>query len=211
MAQLSVESLLNSCITANGHRCPGQILGVRMSLRALSMIGIDDPKGDDRKSIMVFVEIDRCATDAIQYVTGCTIGKRTLKLLDHGKMAATFINLRSSVAVRILAREEARELAKKYFPEIDDKYRAQTEAYKIMSDDELFEAEYVTVDLPDSQKLPRESSVKVQCQQCGEYVQDHKEVCVEGKILCKACANGTYYRAIRLAGAATFSSSAKTF
>ena len=190
--QLLLENLLASCMATNGHRCPGQILGIRMATLALRMIGIEDPKGKDRKSLMALVEIDRCATDAIQYVTGCTIGKRTLRVFDYGKMAATFINLRTNVAVRVVAKEETRELAKKYFPDIKDKYLAQTEAYKIMGDNELFETESVTVNFPYNGMPPRES-FRIPCDRCGEYIQDRKEVRIKGRALCKACTEGAYY------------------
>ena len=75
---------------AHGHLCAGQILGVRMALCGLRQLGIDDPTGVDRKRLVTFVEIDRCATDAICVVTGCRLGKRALKFRDFGKMAATF-------------------------------------------------------------------------------------------------------------------------
>ena len=97
------EKLLKESIKIHGHLCPGQVLGVRMSMLGLREIGIEDPKGKDKKNIIVFVEIDRCATDAIQSVTGCSLGKRSLKFLDYGKMAATFLNLKTGNAVRILA------------------------------------------------------------------------------------------------------------
>jgi formylmethanofuran dehydrogenase subunit E len=95
------ESLLEESVRAHGHLCPGQVLGVRMSMLGLDKAGITDPKGKDRKSLIVFVEMDRCATDAVRSVTGCTLGKRTLKFMDYGKMAATFLNLRTGMAVRV--------------------------------------------------------------------------------------------------------------
>src|SRR3990172_283419 len=119
------ESLLRESARIHGHLCPGQVLGVKMSMLGLREAGISDPKGKDRKSIIVFVEMDRCATDAVQSVTGCSLGHRTMKFMDYGKMAATFLNLKTGKAVRITAREESRDKAKEYFPEIEDKYRAQ--------------------------------------------------------------------------------------
>jgi len=106
------EVLLKSSAAVHGHLCPGQVLGVRMSMFGLEKIGIKDPKGNDRKKLVVYVEIDRCATDAIQSVTGCSLGKRSLKFLDFGKMAATYVNLENNRAVRILAKEEAKDKAK---------------------------------------------------------------------------------------------------
>src|SRR3989337_1677562 len=106
------ESLLNESVRTHGHLCPGQVLGVRMALYGLNGIGMDDPKGKDRKKLLVIVEVDRCATDALQSVTGCSLGKRSMKFVDYGKMAATFVNLGTGNALRVVAREEARGRAK---------------------------------------------------------------------------------------------------
>lgn len=190
---LNFKNLLDESVKIHGHLCPGQILGVRMSLFGLKKIGIKDPKGKDKKNLMVFVEIDRCATDAIQSVTGCSIGKRTLKFLDYGKMAATFVDLKTGNAVRILAKDESKDRAKNYFPEIADKYQCQTAAYKIMSDDELFKWEDVKVEIPE-QDMPGRPIKRVRCDKCGEHIQDMREVCLDGKVLCKACAGGAYYK-----------------
>lgn len=182
------EELLDESIKVHGHLCPGQVLGVRMSILALEKLGLKDPKGRDRKNIIVFVEIDRCATDAIQSVTGCSAGKRTLKLLDYGKMAATFMNLKTGKALRVLAKEESKSKAKNYFPGIQDKYECQTSAYKVMPDDDLFEYKSVEVKIPE-QDMPGRPISRVKCDKCGEYVQDRREVYLDGKTLCKACAD----------------------
>ncbi len=100
---LDFEDLLSESARIHGHLCPGQVLGVRMAIFGLGLVGIEDPRGSDRKKTYLFVEIDRCATDALQSVTGCSLGHRTMKFLDYGKMAATFVNLVSNRAVRIVA------------------------------------------------------------------------------------------------------------
>ena len=186
------EILLQESVQTHGHLCPGQVLGIRMSLLGLRKIGICDPKGKDRKSIIVFVEMDRCATDAVQSITGCSLGHRTMKFMDYGKMAATFLNLKTDIAVRIVAREESRQKAKEYFPEIEDKYAAQLEAYKIMPDDVLFDVMEVRVTLKRSD-MPGRPLSRVRCDGCGEHVQDGKEVYKKGKTLCKPCAELGYY------------------
>ena len=186
------EELLAESARVHGHLCPGQVLGVRMSLLGLQEIGIDEPRGRDRKNIIVFVEMDRCATDAVQSITGCSLGHRTMKLMDYGKMAATFVNLRTGKAVRVLAREESRDKAKAYFPGIEDKYRAQLEAYKIMTDRELFEIMPVSVRIK-PEDMPGRPLSRVRCESCGEHVQDMREVLHHGKVLCQPCAKGGYY------------------
>ncbi len=187
------ESLLAESAKIHGHLCPGQVLGVRMSILGLKEAGIEDPRGKDRKNIIVFVEMDRCATDAVQSVTGCSLGHRTMKFMDYGKMAATFVNLKTGKAVRVIAKEESREKAKKYFPLIEDKYKAQLEAYKIMPDEELFDIMEVKVTLK-PEDMPGRPLRRIKCDSCGEYVQDMREVEMNGKALCRSCAYGGYYR-----------------
>ncbi len=189
------EQLLKKSTKVHGHICAGQVIGVRMCLLALKQINISDPKGVDRKKLYVIVEIDRCATDAIQSVTGCSLGKRSMRWIDQGIMAATFINLESGDAVRVTALEESRELSKKYYPQIDNKYEQQLEAYRLMPDEELFGVKRVAVDIP-PENMPGRPLKRVQCEGCGDWVQDCREVKKEGKTLCRGCADGKYYHVI---------------
>ena len=186
------ENLLKESVRVHGHLCAGQVLGVRMTMLGLREAGISDPKGKDRKNIIVFVEMDRCATDAVQSVTGCSLGHRTMKFMDYGKMAATYLNLKTNKAVRIVAREDSRDKAKGLFPQIDNKYAAQLEAYKVMSDEELFDVMEVMVNVP-PQDMPGRPMRRVQCDSCGEQVQDMREVYCAGQVLCAPCAKGGYY------------------
>ncbi|TBV82720.1 MAG: formylmethanofuran dehydrogenase [Desulfobulbaceae bacterium] len=186
------EQLLAKSTAIHGHICAGQVIGVRLAMIGLRAIGIDDPRGRQRKDFYVLVEIDRCATDAIQSVTGCSLGKRSLKWLDYGIMAATFVNLKSGQAIRITAREESRELAKKYCPEIENKSRQQLEAYRLMPEEQLFSLQPVKVEVP-AQDLPGKPLRRVQCQSCGDWVQDSREVQKNQQTLCRPCATGRYY------------------
>jgi formylmethanofuran dehydrogenase subunit E len=190
------EMLLQASVKVHGHLCAGQVLGVRMSLLGLREIGVRDPKGRDKKSLIVYVEMDRCATDAVQSVTGCSLGKRTMKFLDYGKMAATFLNTNTGKAVRVVAREAAREKAKALFPEIPDKYAAQREAYSIMPDEELFAVTEVRVK-PRPGDMPGRPMQRVPCDSCGEFVQDMREIRRDNKIFCIPCAQGGYYEVKR--------------
>jgi formylmethanofuran dehydrogenase subunit E len=187
------EALLQESVKIHGHLCAGQVLGVRLAMLGLKLLGINDPNGRDRKAFLVYVEIDRCATDAIQSVTGATLGKRSLKFMDFGKMAATFVRVSDGMGYRILAREETRELADRYCPEIEDKYKRQLEAYKRMKDEELFAVQRVKVEIPQCD-LPGRPIRRVPCSRCGEYVQDCRDVQKNGETLCKNCLNGSYYQ-----------------
>ncbi|MCW5205740.1 formylmethanofuran dehydrogenase [Desulfobulbus sp. F5] len=192
----SFAELLEVSAKIHGHLCAGQVIGVRMALLGLRHIGVDDPKGVDRKKLYVIVEIDRCATDAIQSVTGCSLGKRSLRWMDFGIMAATFVNLKTGQAVRVTAREEARELSVKYCPELADKYQRQLEAYRVMPENELFTVQEVKVNIPECD-MPGRPMRRVQCAQCGDYVQDCREVEQDSKITCRACAGQRYYSGVK--------------
>ena len=192
----SFEELLRQAEIAHGHLCAGQILGVRMALLACQRLGIEDPRGADRKKLVSFVEIDRCATDAIGLVTGCRLGKRALKFRDWGKMAATFVNLTTGRAVRIVALENSRELARQRYPEIENKGQQQMKAYRELTDDELFREQRVTVDLP-AREMPGYKGERVTCAECGEGVNFDRFVEREGQRLCLSCADPglRYWRA----------------
>ncbi len=190
----SFDALLKGSSEAHGHLCPGQVVGVRMAMLGCRLIGLDEPSRMPQiKKVLVYIEIDRCAADAIAYVTGVKLGRRSLKFMDHGIMAATFVNLETGKAVRIVSTESSRDEAGQYAPDIDDPAQRQLQAYKVMPDDALFTVEEVIVDVP-VHDMPGPTKFKAQCQACGQVVRDKKEVMLGGRILCKPCAYGTYYR-----------------
>jgi formylmethanofuran dehydrogenase subunit E len=177
---------------AHGHLCAGQILGLRMALHGVNLLGLADPAGADRKRLVTFVEIDRCATDAIPIVTGCRLGKRALKFRDFGKVAATFCDLRDQRAVRLVAREASKQRAREMYPEIANKNHQQMRAYRELSDEELFDAQWVRVAIG-PEDLPGYKAPRVMCAQCGEGINFKREVMREGRALCRACAGERYY------------------
>jgi len=174
--------------------CPGQVLGVRMAMLGLRRLGIDDPM-KHRKRLLTFVEIDRCATDAVSLVTGCRLGKRSLKYLDYGKVAATFVDLETRRAVRVVARDDARQKAKQMLGSLSDPHKQQLEAYKLMDDEELFTTQRVRVNLRE-EDLPGRPRSRVACDQCGEGVNDGRENYVNGRTLCRNCAGESYYEVL---------------
>lgn len=190
----SLDSYLREAEVAHGHLCAGQVLGVRMAMLGLRKLAIDDPRGKDRKRLVTFVEIDRCATDAVSVVTGCRLGKRALKFRDWGKMAATFIDVQSGRAFRIAARESSKALAKTMYPDLD-KNHAQMRAYREMPDDDLFEVQQVRVDLP-PEEFPGYKGERIVCSECGEGINFRREVVRDGHTLCRACAGESYYRTL---------------
>ncbi len=184
----SVDELLRQAEVAHGHLCAGQVLGVRMALLGLSRLEIADPRGADRKRLVTYVEIDRCATDAIALVTGCRLGKRALKFRDWGKMAATFVDLGSGRAVRVVALEDSRELARKLYPHEENKSRRQLLAYRELTDAQLFSEQWVRVAI-DPADLPGQSHERVACPRCGEGVNFGRFALVSGESVCLSCAN----------------------
>jgi formylmethanofuran dehydrogenase subunit E len=191
----SLDDYLRDAEQAHGHLCAGQVLGVRLAMLGLAKLGIDDPRGKDRKRLVTFVEIDRCATDAVAVVTGCRLGKRALKFRDWGKVAATFVDVSAGKAIRIAARESSKALARRLHPEIEDKNQQQMLAYREMADDDLFSTQWVKVELP-PEEFPGYKGERSICEGCGEGINFHREVRRNGKILCRACAGERYYEPI---------------
>jgi formylmethanofuran dehydrogenase subunit E len=188
----SLADYLREAEQAHGHLCAGQVLGVRMAMLGLQKLGIEDPAGRDRKRLVTFVEIDRCATDAVAVVTGCRLGKRALKFRDFGKMAATFVDLSTGRAVRIAARESSKDLARQMHPELESKNQQQMAAYREMPDDDLFTTQWVKVELR-PEEFPGYKAERIVCDKCGEGINFCREVRREGKVLCRSCAGERYY------------------
>ena len=176
--------LLSEAGRFHGDICPGIQIGTRMTMCGLQRLGLADPLGADRKKIMVFVEIDRCATDAIMALTGCRPGKRTMKIRDYGKMAATFINLESGKAVRVAIKLE------------NEAGSNATPDFGKIAEDELFSIVDVEVPLR-PEDMPGKPIRRRQCARCSATVLDGREIELSGEILCKPCfEQKDYYRVI---------------
>ncbi len=197
---MTLDEYLLEAEKAHGHLCAGQVLGVRLAMLGLEKLGIEDPRGKDRKRLVTFVEIDRCATDAIAVVTGCRLGKRALKFRDWGKMAATFVDLgikdvSTGKAIRIAAKESSKALARTMHPEIESKNQQQMLSYREMAEDDLFTKQWVKVELP-AEEFPGYKGERIVCAECGEGINFRREVQREGRVLCRACAGERYYEVL---------------
>ena len=186
----TLDEYLDLAAQAHGHLCAGQVLGVRMAMLGLRELGIGDPSLE-RRRFVTYIEIDRCATDAIALVTGCRLGKRSLKFFDWGKMAATFVDLQTGRAVRVVAREDSKDRARAMFPSLD-KEQAQQNAYRALPDDDLFEKQSVRVEIR-PEDLPGYKALRIVCEKCGEGINFKREIVIEGRTLCRACAGPRYY------------------
>lgn len=188
--ECNFESLLERSVAEHGHLCPGQVLGVRMTMAALSELGLEIPP--PRKRLLAVVETDRCAVDAIASVSGCSLGKRSLKLIDYGKMAATFIDLLTGEAVRVAVRDDSREGVTDYAPSGPEGHDAQTEAYRVMPSALLLKLARVHYSLGEAD-LPGVKRDRAACARCEEHVTDGHEVVRDGVRLCRPCAGDSYY------------------
>lgn len=192
-----LPELLEECRLLHGHLCPGQVLGARMALLGCDLIGVRDPRGEDRKKLIVWVEIDRCMTDAIAAATGVRLGRRSLKFFDYGKVAATFLNIETGKAFRIVALESSRELADKLFGTTSDKKGRQMKTYLTAADKDLFAFAEVVVNYGENDQ-PGHPRRRVICELCGEGINDAREIMQSGSLICRPCASGSdsYYRII---------------
>ena len=189
-----IDDLLEQHELTHGNLCPGALLALRMAVLGCALVGIEDPRGGDRDKLVVWIEIDRWLADAVEAVTGARLGKRTLKFLDYGKLAATFLNVETGKAVRIVARESSRRLADLRHPEIEDKYERQMRTYREAAEEELFDITDVEVQVREKD-LPGHPRSRVICSKCGEGVNDGREISLPDRItLCRPCVYGTYYQ-----------------
>jgi formylmethanofuran dehydrogenase subunit E len=190
----TIDDLLEQHEKAHGSLCPGVLLGLRLSVLGCALVGIEDPRGVDRNKLVVWIETDRWLADAVEAVTGARLGKRTLKFLDYGKLAATFLNRETGKAVRIVALESSRRLADLRHPEIEDKYERQMRAYREAAEEDLFDVTDVEVQLREKD-LPGHPRSRVICHKCGEGVNDGRQISLPDRItLCRSCVYGTYYQ-----------------
>jgi formylmethanofuran dehydrogenase subunit E len=186
-----INELLEKYELAHGNLCPGALLGIRMAVLGCRQVGIEDPRGVDSKNLIVWIEIDRWLADAVELVTGARLGNRTVKFLDYGKVAATFLNVQTGKAVRLVALESSRRLADQRSSEIEDKRIRQMRTYREAADEELFGVGDVDVRLAEMD-APGHPRSRVICADCGEGVNDGREVSLDdGRKICRPCSFGS--------------------
>lgn len=189
----SFDTLLEQSAKAHGHLCPGQVVGVRVAMLGCRLLGLDQPTSREQiKKFLVYVEMDRCTADAVAHVTGVKLGRRSLKFMDYGIMAATFVHLETSRAYRILSTEESRALSDIYAPEENRKSQQQLIAYKKMPDSVLFKVQEVQVNVNELD-LPGPTRKKTVCSRCGQVVRDGREIILDQKPVCKPCSDESYF------------------
>lgn len=186
----NLAELLGASAALHRHLCPRQVLGVRMGMLAGEVLGLALPQADKR--LYVVAETDGCAVDGISVATNCWVGRRTLRLEDYGKVAATFVDRQTGRAVRIAPRTGCREQARAHAPEAANKWEAQLLGYQRMPAETLLVVQTVQLRVPVAHWVSR-PGVKVLCEVCGEEVMNEREVRHAGQVLCRACAGDSYY------------------
>ncbi|WP_119070084.1 FmdE family protein [Aggregatilinea lenta] len=189
---LTLEELLERSSALHNHLCPRQVLGVRMGMYAGIVLELDLPQVDEKR-LFTFMETDGCGADGVSVATGCWPGRRTMRMMDYGKMAATFVDTQTCRAVRLVPHLESRQRALAYAPEDLSHWKAQLIGYRTLPDEAMFVVQPVelTVSL---EAILSKHGMRVACQRCGEEIINEREVIVDGETLCRACAGDAYYR-----------------
>ncbi len=188
-----LPELLAASAARHRHLCPRQVLGVRMGLLAGSLLDVELPRRDKR--LLVIMETDGCAVDGVAVATGCSVGRRTLRVEDYGKVAATFIDTRTGEAVRLSPQPAIRARALALCPGARSPWHAQLQAYQLMPEGELLAVQPVALSLPLA-RLVSQPGRKATCARCGEEILNEREVLLDGRVLCRACAGDSYYRCL---------------
>jgi len=186
----NLSEILKQSSARHSHLCPRQVLGARMGTAGLTALGLEAPI--NKYTALIIIETDGCFADGIEAATGATIGHRTLRVNDYGKIAATFVNVKTGYTVRIAPALDIRKRALAYAPDEERHYFAQLQGYQVMPDEELFRFQEVLLN-PSLESLLSKPNVRANCEYCGEEIINERQVAVNGTQLCRTCANEGYY------------------
>ena len=186
-----IEELLCQTAAMHRHLCPRQVLGVRIGLAGRAALGLDASRCDKR--LLVFVETDGCGADGVSVTADCWVGRRTLRVIDFGKLAATFVDTHTGQAVRVAPQPSIREVAQRYAPGARNSWAALNKGYRLMPTAELLSTQSVTLTV-DLEALISRPGVRTACEVCAEEIMNEREVIYDGTVLCRACAGDAYYR-----------------
>lgn len=189
----NLKEILTFSASRHSHLCPRQVLGARLGLAGAAALGLDVPRKDKR--LLVILETDGCFADGIEAATGCTVGHRTLRIEDYGKIAATFVDVQTSQAVRLAPRLDVRQRAYDHAPGESRHYFAQLQAYQAMPDVELLTIQPVHLTTPVTKILSR-PGIRVNCDLCGEEIINNREICKNGQTICRSCAGDSFYQIV---------------
>jgi formylmethanofuran dehydrogenase subunit E len=186
----TLQELLEASAALHRHLCPRQVLGVRLGQWGGELLGLDLPQTDKR--LYTIIETDGCAADGLSVATNCWVGRRTLRVEDLGKVAATFVDTLTHRAVRIVPRPEARLAARALAPEARSPWEAQLLGYQRLPAEQLLMAQAVALSTP-IEVLISHAGHRVRCDRCGEEIMNEREVLADGGLLCRTCSGPAYY------------------
>ncbi|GAB4333431.1 MAG: FmdE family protein [Phototrophicales bacterium] len=185
-----LSELLEQSAARHKHLCPRQVLGVRMGMQIASLFSLQLPQVDKR--LFAFVETDGCFADGVSVATGCWLGRRTMRLMDYGKTAVTFVDTKTDRAIRIWPHPNCRHSAFDYVSDGQSRWHTMLEAYQVMPANELLCWRNVELTLSIKEIISR-AGVRVNCEICGEEIINEREVHKDGLTLCRSCAGDSYY------------------
>jgi formylmethanofuran dehydrogenase subunit E len=191
-ANPKLKEMLELVAAMHKHLCPRQVLGVRMGLYAAELLGFEAPQKDKR--MLAFVESDGCFADGVAVATGCTLGHRTMRLVDYGKVAATVVDTKTGRAIRLAPEADVRKRAAEVTPHAPNRWTGQLEGYQKIVSEELISIEEVQLNL-DVSAIVGKPGIRVNCTLCGEEILNQREVTSDGKILCMSCYGDSYWKA----------------
>ena len=193
-----LPQLLARSAARHHHLCPRQVLGVRLGLGGLIALGLltadtTIPFCNNDKRLLTIVETDGCGADGIAVATDSFVGRRTLRVEDYGKVAATLIDTHTGQAVRVAPTAVSRTLAQVYAPNQPSRWHEYLIGYQRIPDAQLVAIQPIALRRPLA-KILSEPGRRTICQLCEEEVMNEREVVDEnGRILCQACAGHSYY------------------
>lgn len=187
----ALSEILTASASRHSHLCPRQVLGARIGLTGAAALGLEIPR--QAKRLLAIIETDGCFADGVESATGCTVGHRTLRIEDYGKIAATFVDTQTGLALRLAPHLDVRQRAYDYVPGEARHYFAQLQAYQVMPDIELLTIQSVQLKKTVAEVISR-AGVRANCEACGEEIINEREILVGGRVLCQACAFGGYYQ-----------------
>ncbi len=183
------RELLTKAGDFHGDICGGIVMGTKLAIHGMQTLEMTP--GIKDKRLMVFTEIDRCISDAISSVTRTSLGKKSLKPMGYGKFAATFINIETGEAYRLLdidankKNDDDRQIN-------DESLEELIERIDRTPGEELFKVQRVSVKI-DKNDLPGKPLEMATCYECNEVIMDGKHHLKGGHAYCDSCFNGSYY------------------
>jgi formylmethanofuran dehydrogenase subunit E len=193
----SLQELLDRTAALHQHLCPRQVLGVQMGRYAAQRLNLSLPQTEKR--LLTIVETDGCFADGVAVSTNCWVGRRTMRVEDYGKVAATFVDTQNGRTIRLAPHPALRKIVLPYAPDAGNKWQAMLLGYQRMEPAAMFVAQAVALSTP-IETLVSRGGLRATCDRCGEEIINAREVLLVGLTLCRACAEPAYYRVLEMSG-----------